>query len=129
LTGLADLRKGQSSTMQKVQTAASEIDKVTTQIRATDSTNNKQATHVVVEPPALKLGNFLLAGSMGAAGLIGQAAMVLFLAYFLLLSGDTYKRKLVRLLGPLMSSRKITVHILDDNDINASIQSYISNSR
>lgn len=122
-TGLADLRKGQSSTMQKVQIAASEIEKATTQVRETDSTNNNPATHVVVEPPALKLGNFLLVGSMGAAGLIGQAAMVLFLTYFLLLSGDTYKRKLVRLSGPLMSSRKITVHILDD--INASIQRYM----
>jgi predicted PurR-regulated permease PerM len=122
-TGLADLRKGQSSTMQKVQTAASEIEKATTQVRETDSKNNKPATHVIVEPPALKLGNFLLVGSMGAAGLIGQAAMVLFLTYFLLLSGYTYKRKLVRLSGPLMSSRKITVKILDD--INASIQRYM----
>jgi len=54
---------------------------------------------------------------------MGQAAMVLFLTFFLLLSGDTYKRKLVRLTGPALSNKKITVHILDD--INASIQRYM----
>jgi predicted PurR-regulated permease PerM len=122
-TGLADLRKGQSSTMQMVQKAASEIEKATTQVPDPHSTPNRPATRVIIDPPALKLGNFLLVGSMGAAGWIGQSTMVLFLTYFLLLSGDTYKRKLVRLSGPLMSSRKITVHILDD--INASIQRYM----
>jgi predicted PurR-regulated permease PerM len=60
---------------------------------------------------------------MGVAGLLGQAAMVLFLTFFLLLSGDTFKRKLVRLTGPSLSNKKITVHILDD--INASIQRYM----
>jgi hypothetical protein len=69
---------------------------------------------VVIETPGFKFGDFLWSGSMGAAGMIGQAAMVLFLTYFLLLSGDTYKRKLVRLTGPSLSNKKITVHILDD---------------
>lgn len=116
-------RKGQDSTMQKVQTAASEIEKATSQAAGTDATPRQPATRVVIDPPGFKLGNFLWAGSMGAAGLIGQAAMVLFLTYFLLLSGDTYKRKLVRLTGPLLSNRKITVHLLDD--INASIQRFM----
>jgi predicted PurR-regulated permease PerM len=49
--------------------------------------------------------------------------MVLFLVFFLLLSGDTYKRKLVRLTGPSLSSKKITVQIL--GDINHSIQRYM----
>jgi predicted PurR-regulated permease PerM len=48
---------------------------------------------------------------------------VLILVFFLLLAGDTFKRKLVRLTGPSLSNKKITVQILDD--INASIQSYM----
>ena len=122
-TGLATMRKGEASTMQKVQTAAEEIEKATSEAGAMTSAPRQKATRVVVDTPGFKLGNFLLVGSMGAAGMIGQAAMVLFLTFFLLLSGDTYKRKLVRLTGPSMSSRKITVHILDD--INASIQRYM----
>jgi predicted PurR-regulated permease PerM len=52
-----------------------------------------------------------------------QAAMVVFLVFFLLLSGDQFKRKLVRLTGPTLSNKKITVNILDD--INGSIQKYM----
>jgi predicted PurR-regulated permease PerM len=121
--GLASLRKGQASTMQKMQTAASEIEKATSQAAGMAPTPKQPATRVVIDPPGFKLGNFLWAGSMGAAGLVGQAAMVLFLTFFLLLSGDTYKRKLVRLTGPSLSKKKITVHILDD--INESIQRYM----
>ena len=121
--GLSSLREGQASTMQKVQTAANEIEKATNQITGSTSSPKKPATRVVIVPTGFKLENFLWAGSMGAAELVGQAAMVLFLTYFLLLSGDTYKRKLVRMAGPTLSSKKITVHILDD--INTSIQRYM----
>ena len=121
--GLASLRKGQASTMQKMQTAASEIEKATNQAAGVPSTPRQPVTRVVIDPPGFKLGNFLWASSMGAAALAGQATMVLFLTFFLLLSGDTYKRKLVRLAGPSLSNRKITVHILDD--INESIQRYM----
>jgi predicted PurR-regulated permease PerM len=121
--GFASLNKGQASTMQKMQTAASQIEKATSQATGMASTPKQHATRVVIDTPDFKLGNFLWAGSMGAAGLIGQAVMVLFLTFFLLLSGDTYRRKLVRLTGPSLSNRKITVHILDD--INNSIQRYM----
>jgi predicted PurR-regulated permease PerM len=121
--GFASLNKGQASTMQKMQTAASQIEKATSQATGMASTPKQPTTRVVVDTPGFKLGNFLWAGSMGVAGLIGQAVMVLFLTFFLLLSGDTYRRKLVRLTGPSLSNRKITVHILDD--INNSIQRYM----
>jgi predicted PurR-regulated permease PerM len=49
--------------------------------------------------------------------------MVIFLVFFLLLSGDQFKRKLVKITGPSLSSQKITVHILDA--INKSIQRYM----
>lgn len=121
--GLTSLRKGGLSTMQKMQTAATEIEKATSQAAGIPSTPRQSSTRVVVDPPGFKLGNFLWAGSMGVAGFMGQATMVLFLIFFLLLSGDTYKRKLVRLTGPSLSSKKITVHILDE--INESIQRYM----
>ncbi|MFN0317179.1 MAG: AI-2E family transporter [Burkholderiales bacterium] len=121
--GVASLREGQTSTIQKVQTAAIEIEKATSQAAGVASTPKQPVTRVIVDSPGFKLGNFLWAGSMGAAGAASQAAMVLFLTFFLLLSGDTYKRKFVRLTGPSLSNRKITVHILDD--INRSIQRYM----
>ena len=69
--GLASLRMGQGSTMQKVQTAASEFERATSQEAGVASTPKQPATRVVIDPPGFKLGNFLWAGSMGAAGLVG----------------------------------------------------------
>ncbi len=120
---LASLQIGQLINMQKVQTAAREIEKATSQAESGPSAAKQPATHVVVDQAGFKLSNVLWAGSMGALGFVGEAAMVGFLVFFLLLSGDTFKRKLVRLTGPSLSKKKITVHILDD--INESIQRYM----
>ena len=123
-TNLAKLGKGQLDTMQKVQTAASQLEQAASQATGIPSTPKKPPTRVIIDDPfAFKTGNFLWAGSMGAVGYMVQATMVLFLVFFLLLSGDTYKRKLVRLTGPSLSNKKITVQIL--SDINHSIQRYM----
>lgn len=120
---LTSSRKGEASTMQKVQSAASEIEKATSPTAATAPPPGRSTTRIVIDSPGFKIGNFLWAGSMGVAGVIGQVVMELFLTFFLLLSGNTYKRKLVLLSGSSLSNRKITVHILDD--INESIQRYM----
>lgn len=120
---VASLNKGQASNLQKVETAASEIEKATSAATGQPGKSRRQATHVVIDSPGSRFGNFLWVGSMGAAAMLGQATMVLFLTFFLLLSGDIFKRKLVRVTGPSLSKRKITVRILDD--INDSIQRYM----
>lgn len=117
--GLASMRKGQTSAMQKMQIAANQIEKATNGA----SMSKQSATRVVIDQSGFKLGAFLWANSVRAVVLIGQAVMVLFLTFFLLLSGDTYKRKLVRITGPSLSKKKITVRILDE--INESIQRYM----
>ncbi len=109
--------------MQKIQNAATEVESATTRAAGGSQSSRQPATHVVVDQPTFRLGNFLWQGSMGALGAMGQAAMVVFLVFFLLLGGDQFKRKLVRLTGPSLSNKKITVNILDD--INASIQKYM----
>jgi predicted PurR-regulated permease PerM len=118
--GLARMRISQIGNMQKVQDAATQVEKAAAQAAGAAAAPRQPATHVIVDQPAFKLGNFLWESSMGALGAVIQAAMIAFLVFFLLLGGDTFKRKLVRLAGPSMSKRKIAVHILDD--INGSIQ-------
>ncbi len=121
--GLARLRTSQQGAMQKMQSAANAVEKATTQASGAPPVAKQAATHVVIDPPTFKLGDYLWVGSKGLVGAMGQAIMVLFLTFFLLVGGDTFKRKLVRLTGPSLSNKKITVHILDD--INASIQKYL----
>jgi predicted PurR-regulated permease PerM len=120
---LGRVQIGQIGNMQKMQSAATAVEKATTQAAGGSVAPGQPATHVIVDQPKFKLSSFLWESSMGALGVMGQAAMVVFLVFFLLLGGDTFKRKLVRLTGPSLSKRKITVHILDD--INGSIQKYM----
>ena len=122
-SALARLRSVPGGNVQLMQSAAAEVEKATADATGAPAARRQAATHVVVDEPGFKLGNLLLVGSMGAVGFLGQAIMVLFLAFFLLLGGDTFKRKAVRLAGPSLSHRRITVTILDD--INDSIQKYL----
>jgi predicted PurR-regulated permease PerM len=106
---LRSMRGGRPSTMQKVQAAAQEIDKATSQAADTHSTAPKQsATHVIIDEPAFKLGDYLRAGSLGMFGFISQATMVLLLVFYLLLGGDSFKRKLLRVTGYSLSEKKFT---------------------
>ncbi len=121
--GLTRLRTSQLGTMQKMQSAAAEVEKATTQGAGGPFIAKQAATHVVIDQATSKLGDALWVGSKGALGALSQALMVLFLTYFLLVGGDTVKRKLVLLAGPSLSNREITVQVLDG--INDSIQKYL----
>jgi len=122
-TAIERVRIGQLGNMQKIQNAATEVEKATTEAAIGPVAPRQPATHVIVDSPTFKLGSVLWEGSMGALVAMGQTAMVVFLVFFLLLGGDQFKRKLVRLTGPTLSNKKITVNILDD--INGSIQKYM----
>jgi predicted PurR-regulated permease PerM len=121
--GLEGLRIGQIGDLQKMQNAATQVEKAATQASGGPAAPRQSATHVIVDQPTFKLNTFLWQSSMGTLGALGQAAMVVFLVFFLLLGGDRFKRNIVRLTGPSLSRKKITVHIL--NDINRSIQKYL----
>ena len=113
----------QRSTIQKMQAAAAEIETAAGQAAGAKVDSKRPVAVVVVAPPTIKLNEWLWSSSMGAMGLVGQLIMVIFLVFFLLLSGNTFKRKLVKLVGPSLSNKKIAVNIL--GDINSSIQSYM----
>jgi predicted PurR-regulated permease PerM len=119
-TAVTRAQQGKKSAIQQMQEAAAEIEKATSQAAGAKS---PPRVAVTPEAPKLRVGDWLWAGWMGAAAFVGETTMVLFLVFFLLLSGDTFKRKLVKLTGPTLTQKKITVHILDD--INTSIQNYM----
>lgn len=118
---LSKSQDGQPSAIQKMQKAATEIEQATA-AQSPDAARQARK-NAVPDQPAIKVRELVLAGSMSVLSFAGEAAMVVFLVFFFLLSGDTFKRKLVKLTGPSLSKKKITVHILDD--INSSIQNYM----
>jgi predicted PurR-regulated permease PerM len=60
---------------------------------------------------------------MSLAGFGTQFVLVLFLVYFFLVTGDLYKRKVVKIAGPTLTKKKITVQILDE--INQQIENFM----
>ena len=54
---------------------------------------------------------------------LGQTLVVLFVTLFLLASGNTFRRKMVKLAGPRLSQKRITIQALDE--VTAHIQRYL----
>ena len=115
-------RSGPEGPIGKMQNAAKEIERAAEQ--ATDpATVARGVQRVQIVEPAFAARDYLWAGWKGLLGLGAQFAMVLFLVFFLLVTGDLYKRKLVKIAGPTLTKKKITVQIMDD--INRQISSFL----
>ena len=80
-------------------------------------------TRVVVERPAFNVRDYLWTGTIGLFTFLGQTLVVIFVTLFLLASGDTFRRKMVKLAGPRLSQKKITIQALDE--VSAQIQRYL----
>jgi predicted PurR-regulated permease PerM len=116
----ASLRKApgaQPGAIDKVQQAADAL-------QASDNTT--QATpgvvRVQVEDKGFQADAFVWASSMGVVNAANQLVMVLFLTYFMLLSDQLFKRKLVEIVGTL-SQKKVTLTVLED--IAAQIEQFL----
>ncbi len=111
-----------ASTLDTMQKAATQIEQAAQETGASPVTS-RGAMRVVVEQPRFNIKNYLWSGTIGLMTLVGQATAVLFLTYFLLLSGDTFRRKMIKLTGPRLSKKKITLQAL--NEITSQIQRYL----
>lgn len=112
-----------SGSMEKMQKAAGQLESAANETITPATTTPRGVTRVLIEKPKLNITDHLWTGTVGAAVFAGQAVMVLFLTYFLLVSGDTFRRKLVKISGPTLSKKKITLRVLDE--ITAQIQRYL----
>lgn len=110
------------SALETVQKAAAQIEQATRDSAATTGPN-RGATRVVIEAARFNIKNYLWTGTVGLMTLIGQVTVVVFLTYFLMLSGDTFRRKLIKLAGPSLSRKKVTLQAL--HEISGQIQRYL----
>jgi predicted PurR-regulated permease PerM len=79
-------------------------------------------TRVQIERPRFDIKEHLWTGTLGMLATLGQATIVVFITYFLLVSGDAFRRKLVKI-GPTFTHKRITVQALDE--ITVQIQRYL----
>lgn len=114
------------SAIGQVQKAATELQK-TAEV-ASKSPDDKEkgpkgVTKVQVVQPAFDADSYLYAGGVNLLAAAGQAAVIFFLVYFFLVTGNLYKKKIVKIAGPHLWQKKLTVGILDE--INTQIESFI----
>ena len=100
------------SAIDKLQEAAKEIDKTAAAAAGPATPDPGGVQRVQIVQP-FRATDYLTYGSMGALALGSQAVMILFLSYFLLVSDDLFKRKLVKIV-PTLSKKKITVEIVEE---------------
>jgi len=116
---VGEARDGGPTALQKIQEAATELQGAAADaagerkpVKASSSANAQRQA----EPNAW-LRDYMLAQSALLFTVIAQAPIVLLLTYFLLASGEHFRRKLVQLVGPSLSRKKDAVRILEEIDV------------
>lgn len=111
-----------ANTLATVQKAAAKLEQAADEASVAAPVN-KGVQRVLVEKPRFDIKEHLWTGTLGLLGMLGQTGMVAMIAFFLLASGDTFRRKLVKLAGPTLSRKRITLQAL--NEIHDQIQRYM----
>jgi predicted PurR-regulated permease PerM len=107
----------------KVQQAAAELEKAAEASAASAAASARGVTRVQIEKPRFNIQDYFWTGTLGLVTLTGQATMVLFLTFFLLASGSTFRRKMVKIAGPTFTEKKLTIQALDE--VTDQIQRYL----
>jgi predicted PurR-regulated permease PerM len=116
-------QSGQSNNpLVTVQKAASELEQA-----ASESTRSipvgRGVQRVSIEKPKFQINDYLWNGTLGLLAMVGQIGMMALITFFLMASGDRFRLKVVKLAGPTLGKKKITLEAL--NQINSQIQRYL----
>jgi predicted PurR-regulated permease PerM len=113
-----------ASAVDKMKKAATELE------RAANEATKPSVPSPVLSPSApvpadsnFKFNEYMLMGTASVITGAGQFFVVICLVYFLLVTGDAFRRTLVRVSGDTLTEKKITVQILDE--IDTQIQRYL----
>ena len=144
---LTQQKPGAVGTIDKVQKAAQDLEAATVTASASDASSSSatptsaplgkpagtrlaapSSKPSLAPPPAaphakIDVRAYVLSGTMSALALLGQLSVVFLIALFLLASGNSFRRKMVKLAGPTLSQKKVTIETLDE--IAEQIQRYL----
>jgi predicted PurR-regulated permease PerM len=108
-TSLKKASQKPASPVAQVKEAAAEIEKIA-------QAGTPKGAAVVAAPPPTPVWTMVWNGGRSAVEALASVVAVLFLVFFMLASGDLFKRKLVRMFGETLSEKKITVQMIDEID-------------
>ncbi|MDM0104800.1 AI-2E family transporter [Variovorax sp. J22R24] len=109
----SNTRATDANALDTVQKAAAQLEQAAEENSAKVAAR-KGVARVIIERPSFNVRDYMWSGTIGLIGAMGQLTLVAFLTFFALGSGDTFRRKLVKITGPSLQKKKITVHVLDD---------------
>jgi predicted PurR-regulated permease PerM len=115
-------KNANATPLDNVQQAAAQLERAAEENSARVAAR-KGVARVVIERPAFNVREYLWSGTVGLLAAAGQLTLVTFLTFFALCSGNTFRRKLIKITGPSLEKKKITVHVLDD--ITRNIERYL----
>lgn len=110
------------STLTSMQRAANQLE------QAAEESNRpapvaRSVQRVQIEKPRFDIKDHLWTGTMGLLAALGQLGTAALIAFFLMASGDQFRRKVVKLAGPTLSKKRVTLQAL--NQIHDQIQRYM----
>jgi predicted PurR-regulated permease PerM len=112
--GLAYTLQGQAlAIVDQLPTGARKLAADTLQATKDSAGSSPGVMRVQIENPGFQARTFVWASSIGLMLALNQLVMVLFLTYFMLLSDQLFKRKLVEIVDSF-SKKKLTVRVLED---------------
>ena len=113
--------EGPGRAIERMQAAADELERATAAGAGTKLPPG--VTRVQIEKPKLDIREYLVTTLAGGVAMIGAALIVLFLSFFLLASGNAFRRKWVTLAGPTLARQRVTIQVMDE--IRDQIQRYL----
>jgi len=120
---LSAARVGAPTALQNMQDVAHELQGVAADVGASPQAKPAARAVAARAPEPTWLRDYTLAQSALLAAVAAQTPIVLLLTYFLLASGEHFRRKLVQLVGPSLARKKDAVRILEE--IDAQVQRYL----
>ncbi|MFT4268961.1 MAG: AI-2E family transporter, partial [Xenophilus sp.] len=116
-------RSTRAGPLDTVQAAAAQLERAAQDNAGPTAPPRRGVQRVIIERPPFNVSDYLVSGTVGLLGAASQLTLVVFLTYFALCSGDTFRRKLIRITGHGLQKKKITIRVLDD--ITRQIERYL----
>jgi predicted PurR-regulated permease PerM len=108
----AHLRDG-NGPINRVKQVASDLERAA---GAADRSTAAGVTPVRIEEARFRIGDLAWQGSRELVALLAEVTIVVFLAYYLLVAGDMFRRKLAHVAGPSFGRRRQILRVLIDID-------------
>ncbi|MEO8409774.1 MAG: AI-2E family transporter, partial [Propionivibrio sp.] len=118
------LRGDSGGNIEQVQKAATQLELTAADTPTGQPVVPRGVARVQIEKPAFDIKDYLVVGAVHAAQIAGQTTIVVFITFFMLASGDAFRRKMARIAGPTFARRRITIQAM--NEITRQIQRYFA---